>query len=75
MAVIDAKQKMKDAIFRGAELLRYQGKVDLATEFEQWIPPRFPVSGNDLKKEGVPGNVFESSLFFIITDVFIFDFN
>ena len=56
MVVIDCKQKMKDAIFRGAELLRYQGKVELANEFEKWIPPKFPVGGFDLKKEGVPGN-------------------
>ena len=58
MIVIDTKQKMKDAIFRGAELLRYQGKIELANEFEKWIPPRFPVGGNDLKKEGVPGTKF-----------------
>ena len=56
MVVIDCKQKMKDAIFRGAELLRYQGKGELASEFEKWIPPKFPVGGLDLKKEGVPGN-------------------
>ncbi len=55
MIVVDCKQKMKDAIFRGAELLRYQGKPELAEEFEKWFPPKFPVGGNDLKREGVPG--------------------
>lgn len=54
MIVIDTKQKMKDAILRGAELLRYQGQLELANEFEKWVPPRFPVGGADLKSEGVP---------------------
>lgn len=60
MIVIDTKQKMKDALFRGAELLRYQGKIELASEFEKWVPPRFPVTGNDLKQEGVPGKLVKS---------------
>ena len=58
MIVIDTKQKMKDSIFRGAELLRYQGKQELANEFEKWVPPRFPVGGSDLKDKGVPGKLF-----------------
>ncbi len=64
MIVIDTKQKMKDAIFRGAELLRYQGKQELASEFEKWIPPRFPVGGADLKDKAVPGkqNPFNLSI-------------
>ena len=56
MMVIDQK-KLKDAKSWGAELLRYQGKAELATEFEKWIPPRFPVSGMALKDAGVPGNL------------------
>lgn len=62
MIVIDTKQKMKDAILRGAELLRYQGQLELANEFEKWVPPRFPVGGADLKSEGVPSN--KTKLFF-----------
>lgn len=56
MMVIDQK-KLKDAKSWGAELLRYQGKGELAAEFEKWIPPRFPVSGNSLKDAGVPGKM------------------
>lgn len=70
MIVIDTKQKMKDAIFRGAELLRYQGKQELANEFEKWVPPRFPVGGADLKDKGVPGkqNLLNSSVQNIFID-------
>lgn len=43
------------------ELLRYQGRLDLAKELEPWVPPKFPVGGNDLKEAGVPGVLpFES---------------
>lgn len=70
MIVIDTKQKMKDAIFRGAELLRYQGKIELANEFEKWVPPRFPVNGNDLKQEGVPGKLIFRILNFPNTAIF-----
>lgn len=54
MIVIDQK-KLKDAKSWGVELLRYQGKADLADEFEEWIIPKFPVSGHVLKNAGVPG--------------------
>lgn len=54
MMVIDQKNKIKDAKSWAVELLRYQGKQELAEEFEKWIPPKFPVSGNILKAAGVP---------------------
>jgi hypothetical protein len=54
MMVIDQKNKIKDAKSWAVELLRYQGKKESAEEFEKWIPPKFPVSGNVLKAAGVP---------------------
>jgi len=33
------------------ELLRYQGRLDVLKEFEQWELPRFPVSGTILRDE------------------------
>jgi len=57
MIVIDYKNKLKDAKMWGAELLRYQGKCELAEELLKWNIPRFPVSGDTLKKEGVPGKI------------------
>ena len=58
MIIIDYKNKLKDAKLWGAELLRYQGKFELAEELLKWIPPRFPVSGDTLKKEGVPSKSY-----------------
>jgi len=55
MMVIDNKNKLKDTHAWTVELLRYQGKLDLMTELENWVIPKFPVSGHDLKNEGVPG--------------------
>lgn len=55
MVVKDTKLDMKEAFFRGSELLRFRGKIELNGEFEKWTPPRFPVSVNDLEIEGVPG--------------------
>jgi len=52
--VIDHKNKIENGKAPAVELLRYEGKGELADEFEKWIPPKFPVSGNDLKAEGVP---------------------
>lgn len=54
--VVDNKNKQKDALLWTVELLRYQGRVDLASELESWVPPKFPVGGNDLKDAGVPGS-------------------
>jgi hypothetical protein len=65
MIVIDYKNKLKDAKLWGAELLRYQGKCELAEELLKWNPPRFPVSGDTLKKEGVPGKNIKDIYFFL----------
>lgn len=32
------------------ELLKYKGEIDLVKEFEKWTVPKFPVSGNNMKK-------------------------
>jgi len=54
MMVIDlANDKMNDGISRAIELLRYKGERELADQFEKWIPPKFLVSGGDLKAAGV----------------------
>ena len=55
MMVIDNNNKLKDTHAWTVELLRYQGKLDLMTELENWVIPKFPVIGHDLKNEGVPG--------------------
>jgi len=55
MMVVDNKNKLKDTHAWTLELLRYQGKLDLMTELENWQIPKFPVSGHELRNEGVPG--------------------
>lgn len=41
------------------ELLHYCGKVELATELQQWKMPKCPFNGHDLQAVGIPsGTVF-----------------
>ena len=37
------------------ELLKYCGNSDLKEQMKNWDPPRFPINGETLKKNGVPG--------------------
>ncbi|KAK0163725.1 hypothetical protein PV328_002428 [Microctonus aethiopoides] len=41
--------KIKDIREYTYEVMKYRGKPELAKQFEEWIPPKFPVTGYDLK--------------------------
>jgi len=43
--------RLKDKI---CELLKYRNCRDILTEFNNWIPPKFPVNGIQLLERGVP---------------------
>ena len=59
MLVIDSKKRNPEqARFWPSELLRYQGKLDLLAELQKWEIPKFPINGDDIKREGVPGRFF-----------------
>lgn len=49
--VIDCREP--DAAARVCELLKYQGEHGLLEQMRGWSVPPFPVSGHDLRKEGV----------------------
>ncbi|XP_008277451.1 CCA tRNA nucleotidyltransferase 1, mitochondrial [Stegastes partitus] len=49
--IIDSREL--DSQSKVCELLKYQGEHKLLSELCQWSIPRFPVSGNDLRKMGV----------------------
>ncbi|XP_011306612.1 CCA tRNA nucleotidyltransferase 1, mitochondrial isoform X1 [Fopius arisanus] len=48
--VLNSSGKIKDIREYIVEVLKYKGTPELAEQFEKWIPPKFPVNGNDLKE-------------------------
>ncbi|XP_052826521.1 CCA tRNA nucleotidyltransferase 1, mitochondrial [Octopus bimaculoides] len=63
MVLSGRDSKLKGRIL---ELLKYLGEEDLLTEFNEWIPPKFPVSGYDLMKQNIPkGPIFNQTLNFL----------
>ncbi|XP_063991356.1 CCA tRNA nucleotidyltransferase 1, mitochondrial isoform X1 [Diachasmimorpha longicaudata] len=47
--VLNSSGKIKDIREYIAEVLKYKGTPELAEQFEKWIPPKFPLNGNDLR--------------------------
>lgn len=63
MVLSGRDSKLKGRIL---ELFKYLGEEDLFTEFNEWIPPKFPVSGYDLMKQNIPkGPIFNQTLNFL----------
>jgi tRNA nucleotidyltransferase (CCA-adding enzyme) len=46
--------KNKDIALFIQEVLRYRGETELLQRFQQWDPPRFPLTGHHLKEANVP---------------------
>lgn len=46
----NASGKIKDIREYIVEVLKYKGTPELAKQFEEWIPPKFPLNGNDLRE-------------------------
>jgi hypothetical protein len=55
LLVVNSKGKTRDTKEWVHEVFKYRGDSTLLREFEQWNVPRFPLNGNMLKEEGVPG--------------------
>ncbi|XP_067000884.1 CCA tRNA nucleotidyltransferase 1, mitochondrial [Anabrus simplex] len=53
--VVNTKLKLADAQEYVRQTLRYRGDKQLLDEFNQWTVPKFPVNGNMLRANGVPG--------------------
>lgn len=51
--VLNTKIKQKDAIEYVKEVLKYRGDA-LLDQFNNWVVPKFPVTGKMLKEAGVP---------------------
>eukprot|EP00095_Tigriopus_kingsejongensis_P004338 maker-scaffold1550_size36032-snap-gene-0.13 protein:Tk04338 transcript:maker-scaffold1550_size36032-snap-gene-0.13-mRNA-1 annotation:"poly(A) polymerase " len=58
--IVDHKGKQSDGQEWCCELLKYRGQDRLLKELEGWVPPRFPVSGNDLVEQGCKKGVIMS---------------
>ncbi|KAJ9601542.1 hypothetical protein L9F63_000285 [Diploptera punctata] len=55
LLIVNSKGKTSDTREWVREVLKYRGDFALLKQFDQWILPRFPINGNILKENGVPG--------------------
>lgn len=53
------------------ELLKYTTNLELIHEFQNWDPPRFPVSGNVLKQYSVPPGKSSGKVLSALKDIWI----
>jgi len=50
--LVDGKTKDQKLFLQ--EVLKYRGETDLLQRFQNWEPPKFPLTGNHLKESNVP---------------------
>lgn len=68
--VLNSKIKQKDAIEYVKEVLKYRGDK-LFDQFNEWVVPRFPISGKVLKEAGVPPGKMYGPIISKIKDIWI----
>jgi len=61
-----SKTKISDVRIWVEEVYKYNGAVDLLKEFQEWNPPKFPVTGHALVERKVPGDQKKIALIFFL---------
>lgn len=65
------KENTGKVLDRCSELLKYHNAIDLLSNFQVWVPPKFPVTGGMIMNRGVPKSRAISRIYEELRDTWI----